>query len=187
MRIAISGTHGCGKTTLINDFIEKHPEYSAELEPYWELSSTGYTFDSEPSVADMDQQLETSARMILASQSDELILFDRSPFDYLAYSKAIEELCGNEWKPTEHQMKLLEKANEALDLVVFVPLTSPDEVSGSIQYPKLRGAVDRYLRGSILGDLTITNQSSPSIVEISGTRSQRVEKLYAAISDLAGE
>ncbi len=29
MRIAISGAHFMGKTTLIEDFIEKHPNYIA--------------------------------------------------------------------------------------------------------------------------------------------------------------
>jgi len=32
MRIAISGTHFMGKSTLIDNFIEAHPEYKSEVE-----------------------------------------------------------------------------------------------------------------------------------------------------------
>ncbi len=34
MRIAVSGTHAIGKSTLAEDFVEKHPEFVLEPEPY---------------------------------------------------------------------------------------------------------------------------------------------------------
>lgn len=37
MRIAVSGTHFIGKSTLIEDFIEKYPNYKSEVEPYYKL------------------------------------------------------------------------------------------------------------------------------------------------------
>ena len=37
MRIAVSGTHFTGKSTLIEDFIKKHPDYKCEIEPYYKL------------------------------------------------------------------------------------------------------------------------------------------------------
>jgi deoxyadenosine/deoxycytidine kinase len=36
MRIAVSGTHAMGKSTLAEDFVEKHPEFVLESEPYRE-------------------------------------------------------------------------------------------------------------------------------------------------------
>lgn len=37
MRIAVSGTHFIGKTTLIEDFLKKHPGYRCEKEAYYKL------------------------------------------------------------------------------------------------------------------------------------------------------
>lgn len=37
MRIAVSGTHFIGKSTLIEDFIKKYPSYRCEIEPYYKL------------------------------------------------------------------------------------------------------------------------------------------------------
>lgn len=38
MRIAVTGTHGSGKTTLIDDFVAAHPAYEHEQKPYWALA-----------------------------------------------------------------------------------------------------------------------------------------------------
>jgi hypothetical protein len=37
MRIAVSGAHFIGKSTLIEDFIAKRPSYRYEVEPYYKL------------------------------------------------------------------------------------------------------------------------------------------------------
>jgi hypothetical protein len=34
MRIAISGSHSLGKSTLVSDFLKSHPNYDFEDEPY---------------------------------------------------------------------------------------------------------------------------------------------------------
>ena len=34
MRVAISGTHCCGKSTLIDEFLSAHPDFAHEPEPY---------------------------------------------------------------------------------------------------------------------------------------------------------
>jgi len=34
MRIAVSGTHGTGKSTLIDEFLGAHPDFVHEPEPY---------------------------------------------------------------------------------------------------------------------------------------------------------
>ena len=39
MRIAVSGTHFIGKSTLIEDFIKRHPQYKCALEPYYQLQN----------------------------------------------------------------------------------------------------------------------------------------------------
>jgi len=51
MRIAVSGTHGVGKSTLIGAFLRRHPEVVHEPEPYTVLvEDLGDEFSAEPSV-----------------------------------------------------------------------------------------------------------------------------------------
>jgi hypothetical protein len=59
MRVAISGTHGCGKSTLIDAFLLTHGEYVHEPEPYEALQEVyGEAFAAEPSAEDFYRQLE---------------------------------------------------------------------------------------------------------------------------------
>jgi len=41
MRIAVSGSHSLGKSTVVNDWVAAHPEYRREEEPYRALSLDG--------------------------------------------------------------------------------------------------------------------------------------------------
>ena len=53
MRVAISGTHGCGKSTLIDAFLLSHGDYLHEPEPYEVLQDLyGEVFGAEPTSDD---------------------------------------------------------------------------------------------------------------------------------------
>ena len=41
MRIAISGSHSLGKSTVVNDWVARHPDYLREEEPYRALGLYG--------------------------------------------------------------------------------------------------------------------------------------------------
>jgi deoxyadenosine/deoxycytidine kinase len=59
MRIAVSGTHGMGKSTLAEDFVERHPEFVLEPEPYYVLQEQfGIDFAEEPTQESFITQLE---------------------------------------------------------------------------------------------------------------------------------
>ena len=68
MRIAISGTHFTGKTTLGQDFIEAHPEYSFQQEPYHQLTEEGTEFEEELSLESFIEQLEHSLKLLQSYQ-----------------------------------------------------------------------------------------------------------------------
>ncbi|KZL24417.1 EutP/PduV family microcompartment system protein [Pseudovibrio sp. Ad37] len=62
MRIAITGTHGSGKTTLIEDFVDQHLNYEATQEPYWELAEYGVALSGVSSAQDyLGKRIETTA------------------------------------------------------------------------------------------------------------------------------
>ena len=59
MRVAVSGTHCSGKSTLIDEFLRANPDVVHEPEPYTVLvEEFGEEFSAEPCVEDFYRQLE---------------------------------------------------------------------------------------------------------------------------------
>lgn len=63
MRIAISGTHFSGKSTLVSSLLKQLPSYVSVGEPYHLLEEEGYGFSDPPSVEDFEQQLNRYRRL----------------------------------------------------------------------------------------------------------------------------
>lgn len=179
MRIAVTGAHGTGKSTLIGDFTDLHPSYEHRQEPYWELAQQGVVFADGPVVADLIEQLEQSCRLVLESAGEPDVIFDRCPIDLIAYLEVVSAREGEEWSPTGRQLTSIEKALRALELIVFVPITQPDEIATKIEFPKLRRAVDNRLRRILLEDELGLLAGGPRVAEVTGTRDRRVAVLDA--------
>ena len=86
MRIAVSGAHRCGKSTLIARLAETLERYSVVAEPYAQLEEGGYAFAHPPSADDYVAQLECT----LEPNTKADVIFDRSPLDFLAYLTAVD-------------------------------------------------------------------------------------------------
>jgi hypothetical protein len=185
MRIAVTGTHGSGKTTLIDDFLDGHRQYAHAQEPYWELAQEGLPFADGPTVDDLADQLQQSARLILAA-TDRDMIFDRCPLDFIAYLDVVSEEEGDEWTPSGKLLARIEAALATLDLIVFLPLSRPDEITTEIEYPTLRRAVDERLKLILREDALGLLEDGPRIIEISGPRSARLAQLAAAVADDKG-
>lgn len=181
MRIAISGAHGVGKTTLVEDLVGARGDYHAVPEPYWLLADEGMAFADGPTSADLETQLARSCDLILAAGTDERVVFDRCPFDFLAYLDEVSAGEGFEWEPTGKLLARVEKALAALDLVIFVPLVRPDDIAVEIEYPKLRARVDARLKTMLREDDLGLLQDSPRVLEIFGTREVRLGKVLAEL------
>lgn len=93
MRVAISGTHCCGKSTLIEAFILGHRDYLHEPEPYETLQDLyGEAFAAEPSADDFYRQLEYHLERVYEYRPGDRVIFERSPVDYPAYLLALGDL-----------------------------------------------------------------------------------------------
>src|SRR6185437_11000219 len=185
MKIAITGTHGSGKTTLIGDFLERFPDYLHEQEPYWALAQQGVAFADGPTIPDLEQQLEQSVMMVLAHGDDPKVIFDRSPVDFLAYLDVISDSEGLPWAPAEKLFDRLEAATRSLDLLVFLPLSRPDENTDLIEYPRLRLKLDRRLKEIPRDDaLELLSDRGPRLLERSGIRPRRLAQLAGAVKDM---
>jgi hypothetical protein len=183
MRIAVTGTHGSGKTTLIEDFLDAHRDYVHELEPYWALAQQGVVFADGPTIPDLEEQLDYCCRTILERAADPCVIFDRSPLDFLAYLDVVAARNDADWTPSGKLLGQIERALAALDLLVFLPLSQPDEIAARIEYPRLRRAVDRRLKAILRDDeLGLFPNYRPRRLEIAGSRTRRLRLLEEAAS-----
>lgn len=176
MRLAVIGTHGVGKSTLIDDLVGMLPHYAAVAEPYWHLVQNGMPFAGGPNTADLEEQLRQSCNLILGETAPDTI-FDRSPLDLIAYLEVVSQTEGFEWEPDGRLLRRIGQALSMLDLLVFVPLRVPDDIAVSIEYPELRVQVDRRLKAILRDDDLGLLADGPRVTEISGGRDARLAQL----------
>jgi hypothetical protein len=177
VRIAVSGAHHVGKTTLIEAFARAHPEYDAEPEPYHALSEAGAAFADPPTEDDYLEQLEHSTGRIEERAGEANVVFDRCPLDFVAYLQVLAVRAGEDFDFDDHREEVA-SALEGLDLIVFIPATDRSFDGDDIAYPKLRKAVDRRLQAILLEDeLSLFEAGKPRIVELSGPTEARLRDL----------
>lgn len=147
MRIAISGTHGVGKTTLAEALADALPGYAFVPEPYRLLEDDGYDFAEMPSLDDFEQQLERAIKSLAESGPD--TVFDRCPLDIAAYLLTHRDAHGftlSDWMPR------IREALASLDLVVFVPADDPAGPEAPPSGRRLRLRVDEAIAELIADD-----------------------------------
>jgi predicted ATPase len=164
MRIAFAGSHRTGKTTLVHALAEVLPGYVALDEPYVALEEDGYD------APDFALQLRRSIEMIAAAPANALI--DRSPLDFVAYLGVTE---GDAVEADD-----LRDAMSAIDLIVLVPIESPDRVVVPAGEDKrLRSAVDEVLSSMIVDD---HYGFGVEVLEVQGSIEARVRQVLARVS-----
>lgn len=123
MRIAFSGSHRVGKSTLVEHVADALTNHTTVGEPYELLEEDGYEFAESPSIDDFEAQLEKSLETMEEEESH--VLFDRSPADILGYLMTHEDAASfdaDEW------LDRVRDAMQSLDLVVFVPIEDVDRI-----------------------------------------------------------
>ena len=97
MRIAVTGTHLVGKSTLIELVGERLPDYRTIDEPYLLLEEEGYEFASPPSLEDFMEQLRRSMELI-EEEDARNVLFDCRPLDFLGTSWRTRTPIRSTWR-----------------------------------------------------------------------------------------
>lgn len=177
MRIAVSGTHGSGKSTLIHDFVAAHRDYVHEPEPYEWLDSA---YD-EPGVDEFYQQLEISVERLRQYQPGANMIAERSPVDFLAYILALMDLgrAARDCALTASAVELAAAGVAHLDLLVFLPSS---EIAEDIP---LRDAMNEQLADILTSDrYSLFTHGRPRIVEISGSPLERLRRIERAVAAL---
>jgi predicted ATPase len=169
MRVAISGSHRTGKSTLLAELAERLPGYTTVDEPYHLLEEDGHELAHPPSVEDFEAQLERSIAELRDADDD--TLFDRCPVDMLAYIAVHDDAEGFD---LEAWLPAVRDAVATLDLVVFVPIEVRDRIalSASDDDADTRSAVDEKLREILLED---GYELGLHVVEVRGELERRVQ------------
>jgi hypothetical protein len=155
VRVAVSGSHGVGKSSLIAAFLGWHPEYVHEPEAFEVLGDdVALTESGAPTPDGLLSLLEYTVSAIVGHSSQPHVIFERSPIDYLAYAAAR----GNAWLSGEREAFLaahtpiVRSSTRHLDLVAYVPFNvGPRGRRGEDE--RFRRRVDAWLQRILLDDV----------------------------------
>jgi hypothetical protein len=169
MRIAICGTHGTGKTTLVEALAPHLPGHDVVDEPYRQLEDDGEDFAERPIAEDFERQLERAVHDLEHGVADSL--FDRCPADLLAY---LESIGDADTVDLDGWIDLVRPVMRRLDLIVLVGIEHPDRIDGDVRFRRLRRQVDDALRDIVLDDRW--SFGVPAI-EVTGSTADRVAQV----------
>lgn len=173
MRIAITGAHKVGKTSLINELREALPDYEFKAEAYYELEEKGFSFSDVPTGAEYMALLKHSIEQINSSEDN--VVFDRCPVDILAYIQAEDELDSSDIQLWYNKIKNI---MSEIDLLVFVPVEKPDLIGCTeSDLPMLRDIVNEILNDWVW-DFNLNT------IEVTGSLSERKDQVLKQISKI---
>lgn len=149
MRIAVSGTHFIGKSTLIEDFIKKHPEYKSEIEPYYKLQNEkSMELSLESSRESSLEQLDYSVNQLNECANEKNVIFDRCPVDFIAYAMCSldqDDIDVNDSEVSERFSEIKAALNN-LDFILFLPITKENSIEYTEENPIYRQLADKCFK-----------------------------------------
>jgi predicted ATPase len=175
MRIAFSGTHRTGKSTLVAALAARLPGYATVDEPYHLLEEDGYEVGEQPSIEDFEAQLERSIAALEEGHRD--VLFDRCPADIVAYLETHEDAAAFD---RDLWMGRVRRAMETLDLIVLVPIEGRDRIALAAHEDRAwRAAVDEALEALLVDNAL---ELDVEVMRIEGAVAARVAQVMARIA-----
>ena len=187
-KIVLIGTHGVGKTTLLNDFHAAHPEIKVKNELIREIAKKDPTIKVNEDGDIRSQSIFFDAYM-KEMMSEEEFIIDRGALDVVTYTGKVCERVG-EFGEYQRQMKELvdlhEKYNDQITYVYIPPMIDlvGDEVrSDNAKYQK---EIDDFLMNTIaMTNLELYSRCAKftnTYVLPATDRKERVEQLYEVVT-----
>lgn len=184
VRIAVSGTHCSGKSTLVADFLRANEKFVHEPEPYeWLQEVYGEPLADRPTADDFYRQLEVSVERLRSYRSDADVIAERSPVDFVAYILAISDLGRDDSAVglLDQAIAMSRRGMELLDRIVFLPLPGGEGiVAHESEDLELREATNARLI-ELFSEDEFNLLDHVDIVEIRGTPAERLRALKACI------
>lgn len=184
MRIAVSGTHFIGKSTLIDDFIKLYPHYQHEIEPYYKLQDEkSMELSLEPSLDSLLEQLDYSIAQLNECSKEKNVIFDRCPVDFIAYAMCQldqDEIDINDSEVSERFDDVKEALNQ-LDLILFLPITKENSIDYTEENPAYRRSANKNFKKLYRDEICdiFPRYGHPKIIEIYGDREKRIKTLQS--------
>ena len=200
MRIAISGSHSLGKSTVVNDWVALNGDYMREEEPYRVLSLRGpYEIlfgDASTRLHNGIQLYYSIGRLNRYSTSAEQVIFDRAPVDYIAYSQytANQHLTDIDYDFVLSMVSAVRESLERLDILAFVPqsedwpVAMEDDGIRPVDHA-YRDEVDAIFK-QIYRDGRfdiLPKKSPPLLIELMGSPEHRLLQLAQAVEQVQVE
>ena len=192
MRIAISGSHSLGKSTLVQDWIASNPQCIHEEEPYRALRDN-YEIEFRQKSNRLHNGIQlyyNVGRVMRYHRSTDNVIFDRAPVDYIAYSQytANHGTTDIDDAFVESMVPVVREALERLDILVFLPITDQWQVAMEddgirpVDHP-YREEVDTLFKEIYRnGRFEVTRTGHPPrLVELWGPPEERVKKLAQVV------
>jgi hypothetical protein len=196
MRIAITGTQCCGKSTLINDFLKTWPMYKQA-----EGSGSQYLLDHGIKAHSEKSNKKTQKLLLdflldrgMKYSAGDKVIFDRCPLDNLVYTMWLA--AHSKGKVTDdfvtETATIVRESMKFYDIIFFLPLTahSPIELTPETDGTRSNSAehrdeIDQLLK-AVIGTYYsqrgryFPNEDCPAVIDLVGTPEERIEtiKLY---------
>ena len=197
MRIAISGSHSLGKSTVVNDWVAAHPEFRREEEPYRALALNGpYEIlfrEASTRLHNGIQMYYNISRLYRYSSPADDVIFDRAPVDYLAYSQytASQGSTDIDSAFVASMVPAVRESLDHLDILAFVPKSEawPVEMEADGIRPvdhAYRDEVDAIFK-QIYREARFAVMPAvhpPLMLELVGSRHQRLDQLREAMAEV---
>jgi predicted ATPase len=180
-RIALTGSHGTGKTTLLKILKEKYPNYDIQLESLTRKAVSGAD-KLNFSTVDESEKLIANKYMASFVVAPPNFIASRHMIDVLAYSmylkKKNDNINENTMLDIEEKIEQI-KDKKIFDLVIYIPIEFDQKESGEyredqIENPNYQKDVDIIIKFLLWG------YDIPYIT-VGGTVEQRVVKIEELI------
>lgn len=189
MRIAISGTSGIGKSTLIADFLKTWPNYKTPESSYREFFKVNLYPHSKN--CNQEGQWAILNHMIDEMQKyskDDNVIFDRCPLDNLVYSLWASEKGASDLDRDfiEKCIPIVKESMKHLDVIFFIPIskTSPVPIVDNgiretdpvyiEEIDSLFKAIFHLYQNNFDDNPFLPNDDCPAIIEIFGNPQERI-------------
>ncbi|MBC8416856.1 AAA family ATPase [bacterium] len=192
MRIAVSGTTKTGKSCYIEDFLDIWSDYKVPDKSYRDVVGDSELLREGATTKDVQQKiLDHMCAEHKKYTPTSKVVFDRCPLDNLAYTiwaydkgKVDEDFVGKTVEAVKEAMTLV-------DIIFFFPVskTSPVDYKFTEEQAIFRSEVDNIFKQ--LYNQWMNNpkcgffdpRDKPAIIEIFGTRQQRVTLTRMYLND----
>ena len=193
MRIAISGSQGIGKTTVVNDFLANWPNYRVSNGSYRKaIKEKNIPLNKNVTQAGQWEILQCLLSDIEGLRSSDCVIFDRCALDNIVYSLWALGTTSGDITPEfiEKCAPLIREYMKKIDIIFFIPITSVAPVvyekkEGRDIDPLYAKEIDNIFKA--ISQLHNENKcpffekgDAPPIIEIMGSPRERIEiiKLY---------